>query len=77
MNWQITLAALAVIAACAVIFAVMRVSGRAARAEERVKDLKQETDAHDRINKADIGRDLSDSQRVDRLRAFADKHGKR
>lgn len=50
-------------------------SDRLERANERNATLQNEVEAHDRINRADTGANLSDDERVKRLRDFADKHG--
>jgi hypothetical protein len=69
---------LAAIVAVFAAFGAVYAKGRAdAKAKRDVKDLKQEVQTHDRINQADTGAGLSDDERVDRLREFADRHGKR
>ena len=41
---------------------------RDGKADEKAKEQKKDLDAHDRINKADDGRGLSDDERVQRLK---------
>lgn len=48
-----------------------------ATAKARVKDLKVDLEAHERMNHADLGADATDDERIDRLRRFAAKHGDR
>jgi hypothetical protein len=47
------------------------------RARQAARDAQAERETHERINNADTGAGLDDDQRVDRLRDFAAKHGKR
>ena len=48
---------------------------KAGKTAAKIETLKDEVKAHDRINKADTGAGLSDSDRVDRLREYAKRHG--
>ena len=48
---------------------------RAGKTAVKLDAAKQELDAHDRINKADVGAGLSDGDRVERLRDYAKRHG--
>jgi membrane protein DedA with SNARE-associated domain len=74
---KLKLYAAAILAAFAGAFALYAKGRADAKARHVVKDLKQEVQTHDRINKADTGAGLSDDERIDRLREFADRHGKR
>lgn len=52
------------------------VKGRSdAKAKADLRDLKADAKAHERINDADLGIGATDSERVERLRDFAAKHG--
>lgn len=46
-----------------------------AKAKAETKAMKEDLKAHERINEADLGIGATDSERVDRLREFAAKHG--
>ena len=48
---------------------------RSAKTAAKTKTLQNEVQAHDRITNADTGGGLSDDQRIDRLRAYAERHG--
>jgi hypothetical protein len=48
---------------------------RSAKTAAKIETLQNEDKAHDRINKADTGAGLSDSDRVGRLRDYAKRHG--
>ena len=48
---------------------------KSAKTAAKLDAAKQELKAHDRINKADTGDDLSDEQRIERLRSIARKLG--
>ena len=48
-----------------------------AAAKRAAEDAQANEEAHDRINKADTGAGLDDSQRIERLHEFAAKHGNR
>ncbi len=74
---RLKLYAAAILAGVAGAFAIYAKGRADAKAKRAVQDLKQEIKAHDRINEADTGAGLSDSERIDRLREFADRHGKR
>jgi hypothetical protein len=50
-------------------------SGAKIKAENR--NMKEELEAHERLNEADLGHGATDADRVVRLREFADRHGKR
>ena len=50
---------------------------RDAKAKAETKAMKEDLKAHERINEADLGIGASDAERVERLRDFAAKHGKR
>lgn len=50
-------------------------SDDAARANSR--KMKEELEAHERVNEADLGLGATDGDRIERLREFADRHGKR
>jgi len=52
-----------------------REGAQAARADAAVKAAKADQQAHERMNDADLGIGASDSERIDRLRDFAAKHG--
>ena len=55
--------------------AVVWITGkRTGRRDAEAKQDKEELAAHDRINNADTGAGLSDADRRDWLRDFADKH---
>ena len=72
---RLKLYAAAILAFVAGAFGIY-VKGRSdAKAKEAVKDLKQEVKTHDRINQADTGAGLSDSERIERLRSYAERHG--
>ena len=67
----------AILAAAAGALAIYLRGSRDQKAKAKGDKLKQEVQAHDRINQADTGANLSDGERIDRLREFADRHGKR
>lgn len=48
-----------------------------AEANASLEALQAERKTHERINNADTGAGLDDDQRIDRLRDFAARHGKR
>lgn len=48
-----------------------------AKAKAENKAMKEDLEAHERINEADLGIGASDAERVERLRDFAAKHGDR
>ena len=48
---------------------------RAGKNAVKLDAAEQELDAHDRINKADVGAGLSDGDRVKRLRDYSKRHG--
>ena len=50
---------------------------RDAKAKAENKAMKEDLEAHERINEADLGIGASDAERVERLRDFAAKHGDR
>jgi hypothetical protein len=54
-----------------------REGASAARSEAAAKAAKETIEAHERINNADTGIGATDSERIDRLRDFAKRHGKR
>lgn len=47
------------------------------RARRAVEDAKADQAAHERMNNADLGTNLDDAQRIERLRDFGAKHGAR
>jgi len=67
----------AIIAAFAAFLAAYGKGRADAKAKRAADELKQEVQAHDRINQADTGAGLADDDRIDRLREFAAKHGNR
>ena len=74
-NWQ-----LALLAALAFALGVMGIrsaslSGRLDRAKARAKDMQQELDAHDRLNKADTGNGDSDDVLRRKLHDYAKRNG--
>ncbi len=83
MTWLLALPArlkLWALAAGATVLAVLGIyaKGRSDEAHKaKVKDLKADIAAHERINNADTGAGASDDERIDRLRDFAAKHGNR
>jgi hypothetical protein len=46
-----------------------------AKAKADSKAMKEDIKAHERINEADLGVGATDSERIERLREFAAKHG--
>jgi hypothetical protein len=74
---RLKLWAAAIIAAMAGAMALYAKGRADAKAKRAMQDLTQEVKAHDRINKAETGAGLSDGERIDRLREFAARHGKR
>ena len=70
--WEWLAALGAGIAALAASWLGGRKSGKTAA---KIETLKEELKAHDRINKADTGADLSDEQRIERLRSIARELG--
>lgn len=51
--------------------------GANANAKAEKRDMQEEIATHERITAADTGAGVSDAVRVERLREFADRHGKR
>lgn len=47
------------------------------RQKASLEALQAERETHERINNVDTGAGLDDDQRIDRLRDFAKRHGKR
>ncbi len=52
-----------------------RQGAQGAKAKQAAAQAKAEAQAHERMNDADLGIGASDSERIDRLRDFATKHG--
>lgn len=80
MTWLIQNWRLALLLLAAAVFGYMRIEARWLRnrldkAQAREAAMKRELDAHERMNDADLGTGATDSERIDRLRRFADKHG--
>lgn len=79
MTWLLSLIPwewLAAFGAGIVALASIWFGGRkAGKTAAKIETLKDEVKAHDRINKADTGAGLSDSDRVKRLREYAGRHG--
>jgi len=48
---------------------------KAGKTAAKIETLKDEVEAHERINKADVGAGLSDDQRIERLHDYAKRHG--
>jgi hypothetical protein len=64
------------IGAAAIALASIWLGGRkAGKTAAKIETLQNEDKAHDRINKVDTGVGLSDSDRVERLRSYAERHG--
>jgi hypothetical protein len=63
------------VAGLAAVAGIWGLSKRDARRGAALDAAKQEMKAHERINKADVGAGLSDSDRVKRLRDYAKRHG--
>lgn len=75
-NWQLALLAALVFALGFMGIRSASLSGRLDRAKARVKDMQQELDAHDRLNKADTGSGLSDADRRKHLRDYAERNSR-
>lgn len=63
-------------AAAVIIGGAFMAGRRDARNDQQVDELENEVEAHARLNEAETGAGLSDADRRERLRQFADKHGK-
>lgn len=64
----------AALAGLSVLFAAWVSGRREGRQKARIDALRAETEAHRRMNEADLGIGASDAANVAWLRAFADKH---
>lgn len=74
---RLKLYAAAVVAAALGALAVYGKGRSDARHRAEVRQLREDSAAHERINHADLGTDASDDERRDRLREFAARHGNR
>lgn len=52
-----------------------REGARDAKAKQAAAQAKADREAHERMNDADLGIGATDSERIERLRGFAAKHG--
>lgn len=81
MTWLIQNWRLALLMMAAAVFGYMRIEAkwlrtRLDRAQRENAALQADTEAHERMNDAEIGLDLSDADRVRKLHEFADKHSR-
>jgi len=65
------------LAALAALFGAYFKGRRDSHAARDARDAKADQQAHGRMNDADLGIGATDSERIDRLRGFAAKHGNR
>lgn len=66
----------AALGVCLAIVGAWVSGNREGRQSARMKALRADAKAHERITDADTGIGASDAERIVRLREFADKHGK-
>lgn len=65
------------LAALVALFGAYFKGRRDSHSARDAKDAKADQQAHGRMNDADLGIGATDSERIDRLRGFAAKHGNR
>ncbi len=72
--WPYFAAALVLVAGW---FTAKRQGAQGQKARQAEAQAKAEAQAHERMNDADLGIGATDSERIERLRDFAAKHGNR
>lgn len=61
-------------AAFVIIGGAWLAGGRSAKQADKIDDLENEVEGHERLNKANTGAGISDDERIARLSKFAAKH---